>query len=232
MNIRKYLIPFLIIYSIICCFFGCAAKKMPLQPNLVSSLASDYLHKTYDDSFQPKAYTSFSWYYDYATVIFSSGKYPNARVEVRVYENEDGTYRFADNYYQHIMHNDAVQYINELINIKDAHVKVRFSNAIWSDDLNGAKTFLEWINNKTCVIDIFVFTEEVVTTDTNSTLFNTIVEAIAAEKISGNVSFYTVNSTEAVTNADLNTILNNQSNYIKFKTEYRISHNFDITKIK
>jgi hypothetical protein len=190
-------------------------------------LAYNYLNENYDDTFVAKGYSSENWAYDYATITFGSKKYAEALIEVRAYKNEDDTYSFKDNYFRYDMNADAVKYLEDRLGLQGARIKMRFPGSVWSDDLAGAKNFIEWKNQGTCTIDVYVLTQEELVEE-NMVAF---VNAIAANKISGSISFCWVKTMDAVADIGLDDFLNNQAAYIQSKREYYINSDYKVEEV-
>ena len=118
------------------------------------------------------------------------------------------------------MNNDAVDFFKEFL--KDAEVKVRFPNTIWSDELGGASSFSEWQSIGNCKVDSYFITNNTLSDD----VMNSIVESIAKQKVSGTVTFITTADENKLRSEDLDNILNNQDKFISEKYEYYINSDF------
>lgn len=182
--------------------------------------ATEYLNKKYNDTFTAEGYTSSNWAYDYSSITFTTKSFPSSIVEVRAYKNADNSYTFKDNYFKSFMNNDAVDFFKEFL--KDAEVKVRFPNTIWSDELGGASTFSEWQSIGNCTVDSYFITNNTLSDD----VMNSIVESIAKQNVSGTVTFITTAYENKLKSEDLDNILNNQDKFISEKYEYYINSDF------
>ena len=147
-------------------------------------------------------------------------------VEVRVYETDDGSYTFKDNYYHCYMAREAVEYFENILSMNSASVKVRFSNAVWSDILGEAKTFNEWVALGTSSVDVFVITNETITDEEQ----NNYVNIIADNKIEGMVYFFTTNDEDLLKNKTVSEILNNSGELTTGESEYYINSKFEVSK--
>lgn len=182
-------------------------------------LASKYLQK-YDDTFTPKGYSSSSWAYEYSMVTFEAGKYPGSVVEVRAYKNDDGSYRFKDNYYKCYMSDEAIEFIsNELVNYNAPTIKIRFPNSIWSDEIEGCNTFSDWVSTGNCSLDMFVISQDLVSETDQEQIVNDITE----KKISGTITFITTPDKNNLNDYSIDVILNNQKELISSKKEFHIN---------
>ena len=118
----------------------------------------------------------------------------------------DGVFTFKDNYYHCFMMNDAIDYLRVLTSEQTVSTKVRFLNAVWSDELNGAKTFAEWVDCGNCNLDVFYITNAPLSSDAK----NRIVVSISECKIFGSVYFLTTNDELLLDSKTIDEILNNQ----------------------
>lgn len=227
MKAVKGIILFLIAGIIMMGVFGCMKNANSNQAEKVRELAHEYLNGKYDDNFVAKGYSKENWAYNYATVTFASEKYVELLIEVRVYKNEDGTYCFEDNYFRCTMEPDAIEYLEGILGIDSKNIKIRFSGATWSDDLAGAQKFIDWKNQGTCSMDVYVLTESELSEERR----NVSVNAIANERICGCVNFYVTKEVDVVTGIDIDEVLNNQSKFIQSKTEYYINSDFKVEKV-
>lgn len=183
-----------------------------------------YLNNCYSDTFTPKVYTSSNWAYEYESITFTSEKYPGTIVEVRVYKNDDGTYRFKDNYFRCYMMDSAINYGKALIVEENAVIKARFPNTIWSDELAGAQSFEEWREYGTACVDLFVITRNALPTDVQARIAN----KVADDKVYGSVVFIATSEENLLKDKTLDEILNNQSKFVVSKNDYYIDSNFEI----
>ena len=180
--------------------------------------AAAYLSNHYPDTFSPKLYTPKNWAYEYESLIFTSQKYPDAQIEVRAYKNEDGDYRFKDNYFRSSMMADAVCYGEFLLQGTPGVVKVRFPYTIWSDDLGGANSFEGWKAQGTACVDIFVFSS----TPLSAAMQREIVGKVKADRVYGSVQFVVTEDESLLCNKTLDDILNNQKEYVVAKKIYNV----------
>ncbi len=211
----------LILMSAFLC--GCTGLNNTRAEEMRSE-AMAYLDKNYSDTFTAKGYTSNNWAYDYESVTFKSDKFPGSVVEVRIYKNSDGTYRFKDNYYHCYMIDGAINYGKSLISQENAVVKVRFPNTVWSDELEGAVTFDEWKEHGTARADLFIITGNALSAD----LQTEIVNKMAEDKVFGSVSFFVTKDEDLLKDKPLDEILNNQREFILSENKYYINSNFEI----
>lgn len=224
-NIKRIIITLTIIVSMIgVC--GCMSNANNKAEN-ISNLAKEYLHNRYDDEFTLKGYYGKGWAYDYSTVTFSSKKYNEALIEVRVYENEDNTYQFNDNYFNYYMESGAIDFFENLIDNDDVIIKVRFPGYIWSNDLLEAKTFLDWQKSGKCEMEVFLFSNVEIPVD----VIEHYSEKVAINKIRGRVSFYTFDASSISSNILLDELLNNQEMNVKLKTRFYINLDFNVEKV-
>lgn len=189
----------------------------------IKTEALAYLSTNYSDTFTAKLFTSSSWAYKYDSITFTSDKYPEEIVEVHAYENEDGTYRFIDNYYHCYMLKSAIDYAKSFMIFEDAVVKVSFQNTVWSDELAGAQTFEEWKTKGTADADFFIITADSLTTGVQKE----IVSKLAADKVSGNIVFVVTEDETLLQDKTLDEILNNQNKYVVSKSEYDIDDYYE-----
>lgn len=196
------------------------SKDKKNTAEIMREKATEYLNKKYNDTFTAEGYTSSNWAYDYSSITFTPKSFPSSIVEVRAYKNADDSYTFKDNYFKCLMNNDAVDFFKEFL--KDAEVKVRFPNTIWSDELGGASSFSEWQSIGNCKVDSYFITSNTLSAD----VMNSIVESIAKQKVSGTVTFITTADENKLRSEDLDNILNNQDKFISEKYEYYINSDF------
>lgn len=196
------------------------SKDKKNTAEIMREKATEYLNKKYNDTFTAEGYTSSNWAYDYSSITFTPKSFPSSIVEVRAYKNADDSYTFKDNYFKCLMNNDAVDFFKDFL--KDAEVKVRFPNTIWSDELGGASSFSEWQSIGNCKVDSYFITNNILSDD----VMNSIVESIAKQKVSGTVTFITTADENKLRSEDLDNILNNQDKFISEKYEYYINSNF------
>ncbi len=227
MNMNKR-IPLLFMVAIIMMgVCGCMTNNRSNSAESVRDSALSYLCGKYNDTFVAKGYSDSNWAYDYAAVTFFSEKFPEELVEVRVYKNEDGTYRFEDNYFRFSMADSAVCYLESLLEHKGIVIKVRFPGNIWTDDIGDAKTFCDWKNQGTCVMDIYVLSD----VELAKEIRTDFVSAIASDKIRGSVDFCVVKSLDSTTTVNLDVILNNQVEYVLSKDQYYINADFTVEEL-
>jgi len=211
----------LIIMSAFLC--GCTGLNNT-RPEDIRAEAMAYLDKNYSDKFTARTYTSDNWAYDYESVTFKSEKFPDSVVGVRIYKDDDGTYSFQDNYYHCYMLDSAVNYGKSLISQENAVVKVRFQNTVWSDELEGARTFDEWKEHGTARADFFIITGNALSDDLQAEIVNKMAE----DKVFGSVWFFVTNDKELLKDKPLDEILNNQREFIVSESKYRINSKFEI----
>ena len=182
-------------------------------------LASKYLQK-YDDVFTPKGFSSSNWAYEYSVITFEASKYPGSVVEVRAYKNDDGSYRFKDNYFKFYMLDDAKKCIsNELAKDTMSEIKIRFPSSIWSDEIEGCNSFEDWVSTGDCRLDIFIISQESISESDQEQIVNDIKE----KKISGTITFITTPDKNNLIDYSLDDVLNNQKELVSSKKEYRIN---------
>ena len=225
MNIAKRFLLLLITIIIMMGVCGCmeTTNKVVLAEEIRTE-ALAYLNKSYSDTFTAKVFTASNWAYEYESITFTSEKYPDAIVEVRVYKNDDGTYRFKDNYFHCYMNDSAVNYGKAIIEEENAVVKVRFPNTVWSDELEGAQSFEDWKAKGTACADIFVITQNALSKDAQTA----IAGKVAKDKVLGSVVFIVTNDENLLQDKTLDEILNNQSKFVVSKNDYYIDSNFEI----
>lgn len=195
------------------------------SPEEMRDKALNYLNSKYDDTFTSKSYSSSNWAYEYASITFNSEKYPDFVVEVRAYKNDDGTYSYQDNYFKCFMHDEAVVFFESMVNdVEPLTVKVRFPGTIWSDELNKAVSFNEWVSNGNCTVDVFFITRQELADEDK----DTVVHNIANNSISGTVTFLMTSDSNNLLDQQLDDILNAQSSYVESKSEYYINSKFEI----
>lgn len=223
-KIKHYLLMLITVFLMIgVC--GCTkVNNKNTQAEETKKEALGYLNTNYSDTFTAKVYTSSNWAYEYESVTFASQKYPEEVVEVLVYENEDGTKRFEDNYYQCYMLDEAINYGESLVTEEDVVVKVRFPEYVLSDELSGAKSFEEWKDKGTACADFFIITGNTLATDVQEE----IVNKVATAKVSGTIVFVVTNDENLLQDITLDEILNNQNEYVVSNNDYYINSNFEI----
>ncbi len=223
-NIKRLslLLAVMIIMSAVCGCSGTENKNIRAEKIKVEALA--YLNNSYSDRFTAKTYTSSNWAYEYESITFKSEKFPHATVEVRIYKNDDGTYSFKDNYYHCYMMDGAVNYGRTLLSEEKATVKVRFRNTVWSDELNGAQTFEEWIAEGTACAEFFVITGNELPTEVQTEM----VSKMAEDKVFGTVVFFVTNDENLLEEKNLDEILNNQNKFVVNENKYFITSDFQI----
>ena len=206
---------------------GCMTNNNCNSAESVRDSALEYLCSRYSDTFVAKGYSDRSWAYEYATVTFSCEKFAGELIEVRVYKNDDGSYRFEDNYFRFSMKDEAVSYLEGCLRNSDAEIKVRFPASVWSTDVAGAKTFVAWMNCGTCVMDIYVLSK----TELSDNVEIDFVNSIASERIRGSINFCVINILDSVAEMSLDDFLNNQAEYIQSRNKYYINAEFMIEKL-
>lgn len=225
MNRAKRFLLLLITIFIMIGVCGCMeTKNKDVLAEEIRTEALAYLNNSYSDTFTAKVFTASNWAYEYESITFTSEKYPEAIVEVRVYKNDDGTYRFKDNYFRCYMNDSAVNYGKTIITGEYAVVKVRFPNTVWSDELAGAQSFEEWKAKGFARADIFVITQKAFSKDAQTE----IASKVAKDKVLGSVVFIVTNDENLLQDKTLDEILNNQSKFVVSKNDYYIDSNFEI----
>ena len=215
---RKFWIAILLV--VLCIgVCGCMSNQKQNQAETTRERALEYLRSNYEDVFTAQAYSANNWAYRYESVTFTSKKYPGATVEVRVYQNEDNSVTFVDNYFHCYMMQDAVDYSKSLLGTNTVSVKVRFSNSIWSDDLVDAKSFTQWKELGNCEMDVFVIAKEALSQNEQTAFMETLV----LEKITGMVTFFTTSDAELLVDYTLDDVLNNQSKLIQSRSQYYVN---------
>ena len=188
------------------------------RPEEIKEKALEYL-KRYNDTFIAKGYSSKSWAYDYATITFIPGKYPESLVEVRAYKDEDGSYFFKDDYFKCFMEKDAIAFFDESYkDIVSKEVKVRFPNTIWSDEINDCCSFGEWVSSGNSSVDVFYIAQSEFTAESKERL----ISELANKRIDGTVTFIVTSDTGNLKDYSLYDVLNNLRDIIKSKTKYEI----------
>ena len=220
MKYAKYLLA---LFIVLLAVGVCGCKKEPYAEKIRAE-AESYLNEHYSDTFMPAVFIPGGWAYEFESITFSSEKYPEERVEVRVYQNDDGTYRFKDNYYHCYMMDSAVEYARAVLGEETAAVKVRFRNTVWSDELDGAETFEQWQARGTACAEFFVITRSTLAADAQLN----IVEKIAEDQVSGMVMFLVTDDENLLRDKTLNEILNNQSKFVVGKDRYSIDYDFAV----
>ena len=227
MNRLKYILLVLVTIFIMIGVCGCMKENdKNVQEEKIKREALEYLNSNYLDTFTANVYTSNNWAYEYESITFTSEKFPDGVVEVRVNKSEDGKYYFKDNYYHFYMLDSAINYGKSLVMEEDVVVKARFLNSVWSDELSGAQSFEEWKTQGTAYVDFFIITG----TPLASGIQENIVSKIATDKVSGTIVFVVTNDKDFLQDITLDDILNNQSDYVVSKNEYYIDSNFKIEK--
>ena len=185
--------------------------------------ATGYLEAKYQDRFHAISYSAKSWAYPYARIIFTSDLFADAEVEVRAYLNEDGSYRFVENYYQLRFYADALRYIEGKIREVDPlTVKLRFPADVWSDELGDASSFAEWLAAGSCALDAFVITQ----TELSAEKQASIVNSLASDGLlRGTMAFITTSERDTLRDYPLSRILNDQKNLIDTIQEYDLTQN-------
>lgn len=225
MNIAKRFLLLLITIIIMMGVCGCMeTKNKDVLAEEIRTEALAYLNNSYSDTFTAKVFTASNWAYEYESITFTSEKYPDAIVEVRVYKNDDGTYRFKDNYFHCYMNDSAVTYGKAIVAEENAVVKVRFPNTVWSDELAGTQSFEEWKTQGAACADIFVITQNALSGDAQAE----IAGKVAKDKVLGSVVFIVTNDENLLQDKTLDEILNNQSKFVVSKNDYYINSNFEI----
>lgn len=225
MNIAKRFLLLLITILIMIGVCGCMdTNKKDTLAEEIRTEALAYLNNNYSDTFTAKLFIASNWAYEYESITFTSQKYPDAVVEVRVYKNDDGTYRFKDNYYHCYMMDSAASYGKALLAEENAVVKVRFANTVWSDELNGARSFEEWVERESARADFFVITGNALSADEQIE----IVGKIANDKVCGYVTFFVTTEENLLQDMSLDEILNQQSKFVVGENKYFINRQFEI----
>lgn len=205
---------------------GCITNKKLCREEEAKNEALKYLNANYSDTFKPKVYIGKNWSYDYETVTFTSEKYPDGIVEVIIEEKDDGKLKFSDNYYHYYMLDDAISYGESLVTDKDAIVKVRFFDAIISDELAGAKSFKEWVEQGAAWVEFFIITKNTLSKNDQEQ----IAYKVSSDKIYSYIYFITTDDENLLQDVTLDEIFNNQSKYIEEKHKYRINRDSKIEK--
>lgn len=161
------------------------------EAKLWTDTVLEYLNSNYTDTFTPKTFNKSSWYDWEFDMTFTSARFPDDVIEVNI-DNGSNSLRITENYYRYLMMDDAVKYGESIMQNKVASVKAHFHDEIWSDDLEGAKTFAEWNNKGTVVVDYHFITREPLTEKEQYD----IVNKLAADKVGGCVHFYSTNDSE------------------------------------
>lgn len=203
---------------------GCMSGEDTNQPERMKDMALAYLNEHYDDVFMPLSYFDGDWAYEYESITFTSEKFPDAIVEVRGYKNDNGSYRFKDNYYHCYMLDGAVSYGKELLAGENTVVKVRFANTVWSDELAGAQSFAEWQEQGTARVDFFMITGNALSADVQTG----IVSKIADDKVCGYVTFIETEEDNLLQEIPLDEILNNHNKFVVSENDYFINREFEI----
>lgn len=217
----------LLLISIFIMIGVCGCMETNNKDTLAEEIKTEalaYLNNNYSDTFTAKVFSASNWAYEYESITFTSEKFPGAVVEVRVYKNDDGTYRFKDNYFHCYMNDGAVNYGKAIIEEENAVVKVRFPNTVWSDELAGAQSFEDWKAQGTACADIFVITQNALSKDAQTA----IAGKVAKDKVLGSVVFIVTNDENLLQDKTLDDILNNQSKFVVSKNDYYIDSNFEI----
>lgn len=212
----------LIVISIIIIALVCIALII-VNTNKKSQeeLCLDYLNNTYyaqNDTFTfiNNSYSLFPGSNDKSH--FKSKKY-NSNVEVKI-SKLNNEYHFEDNYYKLYMSNDAKLYFENIAsNLNNCEVKIRFGE----DYLNEYLTFEDYNNN--VWLEVFYITNYDIEEHQKQEILNKI-----SSNNRGIIKFYVTTDSELLNNIDLDTILNNQSQYIKSESEYYIDSENNIEK--
>ena len=153
---------------------------------------------------------------------FESQKY-NGSFTVKMTER-DGKYSFEDDYHKLYMFDDALSYFKVAAStLNDYEIKIRFGNNYFDRYL----TFDEYSAGS---FDVYYITNH----DFGEQKREAIVSKIAAElpdKTYMYVYFFVTNDRELLQSVDLDTILNNQSDYIQSITEYHIKTKDEFQKL-
>lgn len=193
-----------------------------IEAEALREKAASYLETQYQDHFSAISYSAKSWAYPYARIVFTSDLFSGAEVEVRAYLNEDGSYRFVENYYQLSFYEDALGYIKGKIReIEPMTIKLRFPSDVWSDELGSASTFAEWLAAGNCELDAFVITQ----TELSTTEQVMIVQSLSDDGLRGTMVFITTSERDALRDYPLSTILNDQENLIETIQKYDLTQN-------
>lgn len=200
---------------------GCMSNRLN-EAEALREKASNYLETQYQDHFRAINYSAKSWAYPYARIIFTSEHFANAEVEVRAYLNEDGSYRFVENYYQLSFYEDALRYLKGKIQeIEPLTIKLRFPSDVWSDELGDASMFAEWLAAGNCEMDAFIITQ----TELSAKEQVTIVQSLTDDGLHGTVAFITTLERDALKDYPLSAILNDQKNLIETIQKYDLTQN-------
>lgn len=177
-----------------------------------------YLEDRYPDHFSAKSYTSKNWAYPYARMTLSSQKYPTAVVEVRIYQDEDGSFRFEDNYYQYALYEDAVRFVERRAGgVSPLTVKVRFWGDFLPEDRDSELSLEELMSAGACRLDVFLITQ----TELPEAGRKQIVDDLSKDGLQGFVTFLTTSEAGNLASFSLEEILDNQGSLIVHKAEYR-----------
>lgn len=204
---------------------GCMSNNKNYSAEEMKTLALEYLEQTYSDTFTARGYTASNWAYPYSCITFSSEKYSGSVVEVRAYRDEQGVITWKDNYFHLYMMDEATEYYTRQLNMSEANVKIRFPNSVWSDELEGASSFLTWMEQGTCMADVFVITREEVP-DVEKDAF---VHRVASDHIAGTITFFTTTDDRLLAEWSLDEILNHQGDVIRSTKAYFINSSFEIS---
>ncbi len=219
MNIIKRCSLMLIIILIMIGVCGCMeTNNVETKAEQIKAEALTYLNSNYSDTFTAKLYSASGWAYEYESITFTSEKYPENIVEVRAYKDEDDKYRFIDNYYHCYMQESAEKYVKSLVSIENVVVKISFQNTVWSDELQGAKSFEEWQKKGTADADFYIITKEELSTELRMEMISKLVN----DNVSGDIVFIVTRDENFLEEKSLDEILNNQKKYIESKIEYDI----------
>lgn len=225
MSKRKQLFLLSIALILIIGVCECMSNNKKNKAEEMRDFALSYLQSRYDDTFTAKGYSSSNWAYEYSRITFFSQKHPGFLIEVRAFENDDGTYYYTDNYFKCFMLDDAVAYFDSIVkDFEPITVKVRFPSTIWSDELNNADSFNQWKSTGNCRVDVFFITQQDLSEDEKST----VVHSIADSNISGMITFLVTNRNDNLIDQHLDDILNNQNSYVESESRFYIRSNFEI----
>lgn len=227
MNMNKRSALSLLLMSVILMMgvSGCMSNNKENSAEEMKGLALEYLDQTYSDTFTAKGYSASNWAYPYSSITFSSEKYPESTVEVRAYKDDQGVITWKDNYFHLYMMDEATEYYTRELDMSEANVKVRFPNSVWSDELAGATSFLTWMEQGTCMADVFIITKEEVPDEDK----DAFVHRVASDHIAGTITFFTTTDDHSLAEWSLDEILNHQGDVIGSTKAYFINSSFEIS---
>lgn len=185
------------------------------SPEEIRDICLEYLKSKYEDTFTAKGFFAKKWANEYSAITFSSAKYPDEIVEVRAYGLGGDECRCKDNYFKCFMRDEAMNYFSDIDKDLPGRIIVRFPGSVWSDELAGISSFVQWVSSGKCLIDVFVILDQMITEERMIEYTKEVIKG----NISGMVSFIVLKNNESI-GMDLDGILNNQGELVESKRDF------------